>query len=187
MFKMSDATTLQALSMKGMEGFTYDPQAPFQLDNSNIRTGIGTTAAGIYVSLNTDSPINDKSPYVKDCTAFSDNAAESGRFGGGAVGVFIDGGVHNEGAKSMVFDSFTHVASDGLVTFLTEVQSLRSFLASPTMLKWGYYSGGGSRIRGVGGNNSYGDYGVISSGFSTEEAPRSARLFGSLMSVQGAY
>ena len=186
MFKMSDATTLQALSMKGMEGFTYDPQAPFQLDNSNIRTGIGTTAAGIYVSLNTDSPINDKSPYVKDCTAFSDNAAESGRFGGGAVGVFIDGGVHNEGAKSMVFDSFTHVASDGAGYVLdrsaiAEIVSCFTYYA-----KWGYYSGGGSRIRGVGGNNSYGDYGVISSGFSTEEAPRSARLFGSLMSVQGA-
>ena len=186
MFKMSDATTLQALSMKGMEGFTYDPQAPFQLDNSNIRTGIGTTAAGIYVSLNADSPINDKSPYVKDCTAFSDNAAESGRFGGGAVGVFIDGGVHSEGAKSMVFDSFTHVASDGAGYVLdrsaiAEIVSCFTYYA-----KWGYYSGGGSRIRGVGGNNSYGDYGVISSGFSTEESPRSARLFGSLMSVQGA-
>ena len=186
MFKMSDATTLQALSMKGMEGFTYDPQAPFQLDNSNIRTGIGTTAAGIYVSLNKDSPINDKSPYVKDCTAFSDNATESGRFGGGAVGVFIDGGVHSEGAKSMVFDSFTHVASDGAGYVLdrsaiAEIVSCFTYYA-----KWGYYSGGGSRIRGVGGNNSYGDYGVISSGFSTEESPRSARLFGSLMSVQGA-
>ena len=44
MFQMSDATTLQALSMKGMEGFHYDANAPYVLDNSNLRTGIGTTA-----------------------------------------------------------------------------------------------------------------------------------------------
>ena len=46
MFKMSDGTTIQALSMKGMEGFMYDSSAPLVLDNSNLRTGVGTTAAG---------------------------------------------------------------------------------------------------------------------------------------------
>ncbi len=188
MFKMSDSTTIQAISMKGMEGFTYDSNAPWQLDNSNIRTGIGTTACGIFVSFNPDSPINDKSPYVKDCTAFSDNAAEAvpPRFGGGACGVLADGGVHNEGAKSMVFDAFTHVASDGAGYVLdrsaiAEIVSCFTYYA-----RWGYYSGGGSRIRGVGGNNSYGDYGVISSGFSTDETPRTARVFGDMMTVLGA-
>ena len=188
MFKMSDSTTIQAISMKGMEGFTYDPNAPFVLDNSNLRTGVGTTAAGVFVSFNPDSPINDKSPYVKDCTAFSDNASEQSpaRWGGGAVGVFADGGVHDEGAKSMVFDAFTHVASDGAGYILdrsaiAEIVSCFTYYA-----KWGYYSGGGSRIRAVGGNNSYGDYGVISSGFSTDEVPREAKLFGDMVTVQGA-
>ena len=185
MFKMSDATTIQAISMKGMEGFYYDPNAPLQLDNSNLRTGIGTTAAGVFISLNPDSPIDNKSPYVKDCTCFSDPATESGRFGGGGVGVFIDGGVHETGAKSMVFDAFTHVASDGAGYILdkgaiAEIVSCFTYYA-----KWGYYSGGGSRIRGVGGNNSYGDYGVISSGFSTDEVPRTAKVFGDMMTVQG--
>ena len=185
MFKMSDATTIQAISMKGMEGFYYDPNAPLQLDNANLRTGIGTTAAGVFISLNPDSPIDNKSPYVKDCTCFSDPATESGRFGGGGVGVFIDGGVHDTGAKSMVFDAFTHVASDGAGYILdkgaiAEIVSCFTYYA-----KWGYYSGGGSRIRGVGGNNSYGDYGVISSGFSTDEVPRTAQVFGDMMEVQG--
>ena len=185
MFKMSDATTIQALSMKGMEGFMYDSNAPLVLDNSNLRTGVGTTAAGVFISLNEDSPINNKSPYVKDCTCFSDPATESGRFGGGGVGVFIDGGVHDVGAKSMVFDAFTHVASDGAGYILdkgaiAEIVSCFTYYA-----KWGYYSGGGSRIRGVGGNNSYGDYGVISSGFSTDETPRTAKVFGDMMTVVG--
>ena len=185
MFKMSDGTTIQALSMKGMEGFMYDPNAPLVLDNSNLRTGVGTTAAGVFISLNPDSPISNKSPYVKDCTCFSDPATESGRFGGGGVGVFIDGGVHSVGAKSMVFDAFTHVASDGAGYILdkgaiAEIVSCFTYYA-----KWGYYSGGGSRIRGVGGNNSYGDYGVISSGFSTDEVARTAKMFGDMASVQG--
>ena len=185
MFKMSDATTIQAISMKGMEGFYYDPNAPLVLDNANLRTGVGTTAAGVFISLNPDSPINNKSPYVKDCTCFSDPATESGRFGGGGVGVFIDGGVHDVGAKSMVFDAFTHVASDGAGYILdkgaiAEIVSCFTYYA-----KWGYYSGGGSRIRGVGGNNSYGDYGVISSGFSTDETPRTAKVFGDMMTVVG--
>ena len=118
--------------MKGMEGFMYDPNAPLVLDNSNLRTGIGTTAAGVFISLNPDSPIDNKSPYVKDCTCFSDPATESGRFGGGGVGVFIDGGVHDRGAKSMVFDAFTHVSSDGAGSFLIRVQSLKSFPVSHT-------------------------------------------------------
>jgi hypothetical protein len=185
MFKMSDATTIQAISMKGMEGFHYDPNAPLVLDNANLRTGIGTTAAGVFISLNPDSPINNKSPYVKDCTCFSDPATESGRFGGGAVGVFIDGGVHDVGAKSMVFDAFTHVCSDG-AGFILDKGAISEIVSCFTYYaKWGYYSGGGSRIRGVGGNNSYGDYGVISSGFSTDEVPRTATVFGDMASVNG--
>ena len=185
MFQMSDATTLQALSMKGMEGFHYDAQAPYVLDNSNLRTGIGTTACGVVCALNPDSPINNKSPYVKDCTVFSDNATDYGRFGGGAVGVFCDGGVHDEGAKSMVFDSFTQVSSDG-AGFILDKSAIAEIVSCFTYYcQWGYYSGGGSRIRSVGGNNSYGDYGVIASGFSTDETPRTARVFGELMSVNG--
>jgi hypothetical protein len=185
MFKMSDGTTIQAISMKGMEGFMYDPNAPLVLDNSNLRTGIGTTAAGVFISLNPDSPIDNKSPYVKDCTCFSDPATESGRFGGGGVGVFIDGGVHDRGAKSMVFDAFTHVSSDG-AGFILDKGAIAEIVSCFTYYaKWGYYSGGGSRIRAVGGNNSYGDYGVISSGFSTDEVPRTATIFGDMASVQG--
>ena len=185
MFKLSDGTTVQALAFKGMEGFHYDPNAPLEMDNTNLRTGIGTTAAGVFFALNPNSPINNKSPYVKDCTTFSDPATDFGRFGGGGVGVFIDGGVHSEGAKSMVFDAFTQVNSDGAGFLLdksaiAEIVSCFSYYA-----KWGYYSGGGARIRAVGGNNSYGDYGVISSGFSSEETARTARLFGDLMTILG--
>lgn len=186
MFKLSDATTIQALAFKGLEGFHYDAAAPFEINNTNIRTGVGTTACGKYFVLNENSPINNKSPYVKDCTCFSDPASEDGRFGGGGVGVFIDGGIHQEGAKSMVFDAFTMVNSDG-AGYVLDKNAIAEIVSCFTYYcKWGYYSGGGSRIRAVGGNNSYGDYGVISSGFSTAEAPRAARIFGDQMKIQAA-
>jgi len=186
MFRLSDSTTIQAMAFKGMEGFKYDGNAPFVLDNTNIRTGIGTTAAGVFMALNPNSPINDKSPYVKDCTAFSDNATENGRWGGGGVGVLIDGGVHDEGARSMVFDAFTHVTSDG-AGYVLDKNAIAEIVSCFTYYaKWGYYSGGGSRIRAVGGNNSYGEYGVISSGFSTVESIKTARLFGDMMTIQAA-
>ena len=85
----------------------------------------------------------------------------------------------------MVFDAFTHVSSDG-AGFILDKGAISEIVSCFTYYaKWGYYSGGGSRIRGVGGNNSYGDYGVISSGFSTDEVPRTAKVFGDLMTVQG--
>ena len=78
----------------------------------------------------------------------------------------------------MVFDAFTNVLSDG-AGFILDNDAGAEIVSSFTYYcRWGYYSGGGSRIRGVGGNNSYGDYGVIASGFSTAETPRSLRLFG---------
>ena len=117
-----------------MEGFYYDPNAPLVLDNSNLRTGVGTTAAGVFISLNPDSPIDNKSPYVKDCTCFSDPATESGRFGGGGVGVFIDGGVHDKVRNQWCSTPLRTLHLMVLDSFLIRVQSLKSFPVSHTTL-----------------------------------------------------
>ena len=79
--------------------------------------------AGVYVRLNPNESILTRSPYIKDCTAFSD-VAKDGTGHGGGIGVSIEGGQHHlnpEGAgyKSMVFDAFTNVHSDG-VGFMLE-------------------------------------------------------------------
>ena len=177
MFQLSDATTIQGLNVDGMVGFDYDTNNPYELEYTSVRTGVGTTACGIYFAYNPNSPILNKSPYVKDCTAFG-NPPTDGGTGGAGVGVFIDGNVHDSGFRTMVFDAFTNVLSDG-AGFILDNDAGAEIVSSFTYYcRWGYYSGGGSRIRGVGGNNSYGDYGVIASGFSTAETPRSLRLFG---------
>ena len=182
MFKLSDATTIQGLNVSGLVGFNYEPTRPYELSATTVRTGSGNTACGIYFAFNPDSPISNKSPYVKDCTSFGDPATDG--YGGGAgVGVFIDGGVHPYGAKSMVFDAYTNVLSDG-AGFVLDRDARAEIVSCFTYYsKWGYYSGGGSRIRSVGGNNSYGDYGVISSGFSTAETPIFGRLLGDRLEI----
>jgi hypothetical protein len=177
MFRLSDATTIQGLNVSGLVGFNYNVDRPYELDATTIRTGIGTTACGVYFAFNPVSPILNKSPYVKDCTSFSDPATDGTGHGGG-VGVFVDGGVHNSGAKTMVFDAYTNVNSDGAGFILDKDAGAEIVSCFTYYCKWGYYSGGGSRIRGVSGNNSYGDYGVIAAGFSTSEVPRTVRVFG---------
>ena len=181
LFQLSDSTTIQGLNFKGMVGFQYDADNPAQLEYSSVRTGIGSTACGKFFAFNPVSPILNKSPYVKDCTVFGEpptgsDARISGE--GAGVGVLIDGGVHATGFRTMVFDAFTNVLSDGAGFVLDKGAGAEIVSSFTYYAKWGYYSGGGSRIRAVGGNNSYGDYAVISSGFNTAETPRSARLFG---------
>ena len=181
LFQLSDSTTIQGLNFKGMVGFNYDADNPTQLEYSSVRTGVGSTACGRYFGFNPVSPILNKSPYVKDCTAFGEpptgsDARVTGE--GAGVGCLIDGGVHATGFRTMVFDAFTNVLSDGAGFILDKGAGAEIVSSFTYYAKWGYYSGGGSRIRAVGGNSSYGDYGVISSGFNTDETPRTARLFG---------
>ena len=186
LFQLSDSTTIQGLNFKGMVGFNYDADNPTQLEYSSVRTGVGSTACGRYFGFNPVSPILNKSPYVKDCTAFGEpptgsDARVTGE--GAGVGCLIDGGVHATGFRTMVFDAFTNVLSDGAGFILDKGAGAEIVSSFTYYAKWGYYSGGGSRIRAVGGNNSYGDYGVISSGFNTDEVPRTARLFGDRLDI----
>lgn len=168
MFQLSDGCVLQGLSLKGMTGFTYNVDAPLQIDQTNIRVSSGSTACGVFCALNPDSPILRKSPYLKDCTCFSH----------AGVGVFIDGGIHTTGNKSMVFDSFTMINSDGAGYILDKDARAEIVSCFTYYCSWGYFAGEGARVRSVGGNNSYGDYAVIASGFSTSETARTASVYG---------
>ena len=187
MFFVSDSTTVQAITMKGLQGFDYDTNDPFDTDKWQVKTGIGTTACGVYFRLNPDTPILERSPYIKDCTAFSDVTTDQTGHGG-AIGIFIEGGVHEgkpegRGGKSMVFDAFTNIHSGG-VGFFLEDDALSEIVSSFTYYcAFGYVSDDGSEIRSLSGNNSYGTYGALAIGFSTLETARAGRLFGDKMST----
>lgn len=192
MFYVSDSCTVQAITLRGLQGFDYDVTDPFNTDLWQNKVGLGTTACGIYFRLNPQTPILERSPYIKDCTAFSDVCTD-GTGHGGAIGCYIEGGKHQgkpegSGAKSMVFDAFTHIHSGG-VGFWLEDDALAEIVSCFTYYcAFGYVSDDGSEIRSLSGNNSYGDYGALAVGFSTLETPRYGNLYGDKMStVVGTY
>ena len=187
MFYVSDATTIQAITMKGLKGFAYDTNDPFNTDVMQHKVGVGTTACGVYVRLNPDESILTRSPYIKDCTSFSD-VAKDGTGHGGAIGILIEGGQHHlnpegGGFKSMVFDAFTNIHSDG-VGFMLEDDAVAEVVSCFTYYcSFGYFSDDGSEIRSLSGNNSYGTYGSVATGFSTHEIARPAKLYGDKMAT----
>ena len=136
MFFVSDAVTIQGITMRGMEGFDYDVNDPFNTAKMQNKVGVGTTACGVYLRFNPDESVIKRSAYIKDCTCFGHNATD-GSGHGGAIGVYLEGGVHHKnpegkGYKSMVFDSFTNVMSGGVGIYLKMTLLLRLYPVSLT-------------------------------------------------------
>ena len=135
--------------------FTATPEDP---NNATIK--------GVYVSLNPASPIV-KSPYVSNCSAQSI----------GGVGAMVDGQVHRQFAddginpsnKSIVMDSFTQIHDGGMGFFITNAGSSELVSSFTYYCHISYAATRGGRIRSLAGNSSWGNYGIVSSGYSNNE------------------
>ena len=182
MFFVSDAVTIQGITMRGMEGFDYDTNDPFNTSLMQNKVGVGTTACGVYLRFNPDESVIKRSAYIKDCTCFGHNTTD-GTGHGGAIGVYLEGGVHHKnpegkGYKSMVFDSFTNVMSGGVGIYLEDDAVAEIVSCFTYYCAFGYISDTGSEIRSLSSNNSYGTYGALAVGYSTHEVARPAKLYG---------
>jgi len=110
--------------------------------------------------------ISSQSPYVQNCTNFSP----------GGTGFKVDGALHNGGYKSMVANDFTQINSDGVGIHVlndgrTEIVSCFTYYCNI-----GYLAESGGKIRGIVGNNSYGEYGCVARGYSQTETPLTGKL-----------
>jgi hypothetical protein len=110
--------------------------------------------------------ITSQSPYVQNCTSFTP----------GGTGFKIDGGLHNGGYKSMVANDWTQINSDGIGIHVlndgrSEIVSCFTYYCDI-----GYLAESGGKIRGIVGNNSYGEYGAVARGFSQSETPLVGKL-----------
>jgi hypothetical protein len=161
MWMLNDGSTLNKMYFRDMTGFTPNLSTP-----EDITTA---TVAGVFVAFDPDGPIINKSPYVIECAAFGDNA----------IGAMVDGDDHATGLKSMVFHGYTVISSDG-VGYWVNGQGKSEIVSCFTYYCWyGYTTTNGGKIRALNGNNSYGTYGVISSGFDPDETPVLGALYGS--------
>jgi len=187
MFFVSDAVTVQGITMRGMEGFDFDVNDPFNTAKMQNKVGLGTTACGVYLRFNPDESVIKRSAYIKDCTCFGHNTTD-GTGHGGAIGVYLEGGVHHKnpegkGYKSMVFDSFTNVMSGGVGIYLEDDAVAEIVSCFTYYCAYGYISDTGSEIRSLSSNNSYGTYGALSVGFSTHEIARPGKIYGDKMAL----
>ena len=160
MWQLSTASMLHKMFFSGMTGFSPSLSAPEDIREAQIK--------GIYVAFNPASPITTKSPYVLECSCFSE----------GGIGAIVDGTVHATGYKSMVFHAYTCVNSDG-VGFWVNGDGKAEIVSCFTYYNWiGYTTTNGGKIRSLNGNNSYGRYGAVSKGFDVAESTINGTVYG---------
>jgi hypothetical protein len=160
MFLMSDGSILNKMTFQGMTGWTPGGTA------SDITS---STIKGVFVRLNSASPVTTKSPYVLECAAI----------GSGAIGALVDGSVHASGNKSMLFHGYTCILDNGVGYWCKDNGKAEIVSCFTYYAYFGYATTGGGQIRALNGNNSYGTYGVVSQGFDITETAGTGQIYGS--------
>lgn len=171
MFLMSDSTGMGRMTLRGMTGYRANNAVTA---NTSYQTGsdISThTIAGVFLALNPQSPIINKSPYINDMTAISR----------GGIGALIDGNVHGIGNKSMLFHSYTVLGDEGVGYYVTNGARAEIVSCFTYFCYFGYVTNNGGIIRALNGNNSYGEFGAVATGFFPNEIPITANVFGSMV------
>lgn len=173
MFYLSESTTLKDLVMTGMEGFT--PVAggdSWDITQSTIR--------GVFLRLNPLSTITKKSPYITQCSALSGRPDGEAPYCTGGVGAIIDKAIYGQATSngSMLFDSFTQIHDMGVGFWCKDVGNAEIVSSFTYYCHIGYTCTGGGRIRSLAGNNSWGTYGCVSSGYDENEIPITGNVRG---------
>ena len=136
------------------------------------------TVKGVYVALNPATPII-KSPYVSNCSCKSS----------GGVGAIVDGGVHRQFAedginpsnKSIVMDSFTQIHDGGMGFWITDGGTSELVSSFTYYCHISYAATRGGRIRSLAGNSSWGNYGIVSSGYKSSEKAQQGTIEGLIL------
>ena len=168
---LGSSTTLKELVFQGMSGFVPSASDDKDLDTATIK--------GVFFRFNPNSSIQ-KSPYIQNCTIF----------GGAAVGILLDGNVHNHfnasalpSYKSMVFDAFTQVLDGGVGFYVTNGAATEIVSSFTYYAHISYSATRGGRIRAVTGNSSYGKYGAIARGFNSAETTIDGNVKGKRLTI----
>ena len=134
-------------------------------------TGLQTHSSATYtgghgavmVSLDPEELITNTSPYIQNCTSFSDNA----------VGIKIDGLLHTSALsnRSILANDFTQINSDGLGVWALnggrgEMVSVFTYYCAKS-----FYTSGGGFLRGLNCSSAYGELGIVAEGQLAAETP----------------
>jgi hypothetical protein len=164
MFYLSDGSILNKMTFKGMTGWVPGATA------ADITT---STIKGVVVRHNPQSPVLFKSPYVLECTFI----------GSGGIGALVDGSVHAEGAKTMLFHGYTVINDNGVGYWVKDGGKAEIVSCFTYYNYFGYTASGGGFIRSLNGNNSYGTWGATSRGYLAAETPLTGTIFGRQINI----
>ena len=170
MFFVNTGDLIEDLMFKGLTGFALDSAGG---EPDNIEKA---TIGGVYFRLDPNAVIT-KSPYIKECSAFSS----------GGIGALVDGGLNNNPANngSMVFHTYTQI-HDGGAGFVIRRNGKAEIVSCFTYFcDFGMTSSGGAKVRALNCNNSYGTYGVMSAGFDSNESILSGVVRGAQINYDG--
>ena len=164
MFLLRDATGLRNMTLNGLnvtlgdynQYFTKRPDTDCCYVSLDPGTGPGDESTWI----------TTRSPYVQNVTTY----------GNGAVGMKIDGSIHNGGYKTMVCNDYTQVISDGIGIWATNQGRVEAVSVFTYYSHLGYLAEDGGVIRGTNGNCSYGTFGVSAEGVDPSEISRISRV-----------
>ena len=118
-----------------------------------------------------------KSPYIYSCAAYSHKG----------VGAIVDGSINEgkqhpshfaSGHQSLLFGNLTQFHEGGCAIWCKDNGNSEIVSCFTYYAHIGYASSGGARMRSLGGNNSWGEYGCSARGFDPTEIPLEATIRG---------
>ena len=163
MFYVRNGSGIRNMTLQGLNGTLLPPNQYFTR----------RPTAGAYVSLDPGTGQSDNSAWITSKSPYIQNVTT---FGTGCVGLKVDGGLHNGGNRSIVANDFTQVLDDGIGAWVANKGRSELVSVFTYFNHIGYLSENGGKIRATNGNNSYGTYGSVSEGVSTDETPITATV-----------
>ena len=163
MFYMRNGSGLRNCTLQGLSGTlgsanSYGTQRPTAGAYTSLDPGTGPDDASVWISR--------RSPYIQNVTTF----------GSGAIGMKVDGALHNGGNQSIVANDFTQVIDNGIGAWITNQGRAELVSVFTYYAHIGYLAENGGKIRATNGNNSYGKFGSVAEGVNSSETPITATV-----------
>jgi hypothetical protein len=163
MFYMRNGSGLRNCTLQGLSGTlgaanSFGTQRPTAGAYVSLDPGTGPDDATVWISR--------RSPYVQNVTTF----------GSCAIGMKVDGALHNGGNQSIVANDFTQVIDNGIGAWITNQGRAELVSVFTYYAHIGYLAENGGKIRATNGNNSYGKFGSVSEGVNSSETPITATV-----------
>ena len=171
MFRVRDSVTIAGMTMKGLTGQLASSASSDGI--FRLTEGTGATASGVYIALDPGTGVGDTNVHITSRSPFIQNCSNIGTR---AVGIKIDGDLHNAGYKSILANDYTQVIDDGIGVWAKGGSKSELVSVFTYYCHVGYLADSGAVIRSLNSNNSYGEYGSVASGVNANETPVTANV-----------